>query len=195
MTRRSSSTHGPGEYDPTLDVRATLITAVLEALRAQRRRRRSGKRRKTRSQGLLSASSGQKAITLASRSAVTFTLPSPEKLLEIFGDKAQVADPTLQGFRKEFAELMGEFEDVKRVVVLVDDLDRCLPESVVMTLEAIKLFLSVQKMAFVIAADEALVKAAIAPAPPPMRWRTRSEVCVSPRAADRRTHSCPRRAA
>ena len=31
-----------------------------------------------------------------------------------------------------------------------------------MTLEAIKLFLSVQKMAFVIAADEALVKAAIA---------------------------------
>ena len=36
--------------------------------------------------------------------------------------------------------------------VLVDDLDRCSPDSVVAILEAIKVFLSVPKMAFVLAA-------------------------------------------
>ncbi len=43
---------------------------------------------------------------------------------------------------------------MQRVVVLVDDLDRCLPETVVETLETMRLFLSVPKMSFVIAADE-----------------------------------------
>ena len=45
---------------------------------------------------------------------------------------------------------------------LVDDLDRCLPDTVVAALEAIKLFLSVRKMGFVIAADRRLVTLAIA---------------------------------
>ena len=72
-------------------------------------------------------------------------------------------DPTLQGFRKQFAQIM-ESKDLKaleRVVVLVDDLDRSLPDTVVEILEAIKLFLSVKKMAFVIAADEENVANAI----------------------------------
>ena len=40
------------------------------------------------------------------------------------------------------------------MVVLVDDLDRCLPDTVVDTLETLRLFLSVPKMSFIIAADE-----------------------------------------
>ena len=72
-------------------------------------------------------------------------------------------DPTLQGFRRQFAELMeaDELRSVRRVVVLVDDLDRSLPDTVVESLETIKLFLSVKKMAFVIAADEDNVASAI----------------------------------
>jgi len=58
--------------------------------------------------------------------------------------------------------LMLELPEVERVVVLVDDLDRCLPETVVATLEAVKLFLSVPKMAFVLAADRRTVSLAIA---------------------------------
>lgn len=46
-------------------------------------------------------------------------------------------------------------------MVLVDDLDRSLPDTVVETPEAIKLFLSVKKMAFVFAADEENVASAI----------------------------------
>jgi GTPase SAR1 family protein len=152
----------PWEYDPTLDTRATLINEVLEVLRKHAKDDDTlWDKTKDKFAALAKRIKWTKALTLASKSAVTLTLPSPEKLIEIFGDAEKVADPTLQGFRKEFQELMKDFQDVKRVIVLVDDLDRCLPESVVMILEAIKLFLSVQKMAFVIAADEAAVKAAI----------------------------------
>ena len=153
----------PWEYDPTLDARATLITEVLETLReAVKEDETAWGKTKNRFAELAKRIKWSKAITLAGRSAVTFTLPDPEKLIDLFGAGEEVVDPTLQGFRHEFAELMGELEGMERVIVLVDDLDRCLPETVVMTLEAIKLFLSVEKMAFVIAADEAPVKLAIA---------------------------------
>ena len=54
-----------------------------------------------------------------------------------------------------------ELGHIKRVVVLVDDLDRCLPPTVIETLEGIRLFLAVPKMSFVIAADEDRVADAI----------------------------------
>jgi predicted KAP-like P-loop ATPase len=46
-------------------------------------------------------------------------------------------------------------------VVLVDDLDRCLPPTTISTLEAIRLFLFLQNTAFVIAADDAMIKHAV----------------------------------
>jgi hypothetical protein len=51
--------------------------------------------------------------------------------------------------------------DLDALVVFVDDLDRCLPESVVDTLEAMRLFLAVPKTVFVIGADERIVRHAI----------------------------------
>ena len=103
-----------------------------------------------------------KAITLAAQTAITVSPPSIEQLAAIFNKESGAEQPTLQGFRDEYATLMDEFEGISRVVVLVDDLDRCLPETVVGTLEAIKLFLSVPRMGFVIAADERSVTQAIA---------------------------------
>jgi hypothetical protein len=65
-------------------------------------------------------------------------------------------------FRDEFERIMGELgDDVSSVVVFVDDLDRCLPETIIDTLEAIRLFLHVQKTAYVIAAHPRIVEAAI----------------------------------
>lgn len=66
------------------------------------------------------------------------------------------------GFRTAFADLLDGLPNIERVVVLVDDLDRCLPAAVTATLEAIKLFLAVPKMVFVIAADQDMVRDAIA---------------------------------
>ena len=63
-------------------------------------------------------------------------------------------------FRREFGELINKIE-VKNLVVLIDDLDRCNPDRIIEILEAIKLFLSVEKTTYVIAVDERAVKYAI----------------------------------
>ena len=48
-----------------------------------------------------------------------------------------------------------------KYVLLVDDLDRCLPEKAVEMLESIKLFLNIRNFAFVIAVDEEVVERGI----------------------------------
>lgn len=48
-----------------------------------------------------------------------------------------------------------------RLIALIDDLDRCLPPTTISTLEAIRLFLFLDKTAFVIAADDAMIKHAV----------------------------------
>lgn len=66
----------------------------------------------------------------------------------------------IQAFRKELQELIQE-STIKRLVVLVDDLDRCLPPAVIDILEAIKLFLFIEGTVFVIAADEQMIEYAV----------------------------------
>ncbi len=63
-------------------------------------------------------------------------------------------------FRALFADLMAALDQCT-MVVLVDDLDRCLPDTVVDTLEAIRLFLSVPRTSYVIAAHRQMVEAAV----------------------------------
>lgn len=63
-------------------------------------------------------------------------------------------------FRKSFDKLL-EKANIKQLIVLVDDLDRCLPETAIETLEAIRLFVFTTKTAFVIAADEGMIEYAV----------------------------------
>ncbi|MES2960809.1 MAG: Qat anti-phage system ATPase QatA [Pseudomonadota bacterium] len=60
-------------------------------------------------------------------------------------------------FKKAFDALLKKAK-IDRLVVLIDDLDRCLPQTAVETLEAIRLFVSLPKTAFVIGADEAMIE-------------------------------------
>lgn len=63
-------------------------------------------------------------------------------------------------FRKEFNALL-EAAELDRLVVIIDDLDRCLPKTAIATLEAIRLFLMVERTAFVIGADEVMIEYAV----------------------------------
>jgi hypothetical protein len=67
---------------------------------------------------------------------------------------------TVREFHDDFAELIEETR-LRALVVFIDDLDRCLPDTVIGTLEAIRLFLSAPKTAFVIGADEDLIHHAV----------------------------------
>jgi len=66
----------------------------------------------------------------------------------------------LRTLRADFARLLNETK-LKALVVLIDDLDRCSPDRLIENLEAIKLFLAVPRTAFVIAADERIIRHAI----------------------------------
>jgi len=63
-------------------------------------------------------------------------------------------------FRKAFDELL-EKAGIDQLVVLIDDLDRCLPDTAIETLEAVRLFLFTSRTAFVVAADEAMIEYAV----------------------------------
>lgn len=154
----------PWEYDPLIDPKATLIAEVLAAIHlAATQNRQVSERVKRKFKALAKRIRVSKAVKLAASSAVT-GLPQVADFFELFKEDAEtVSDPTLHGFRAEFAELMRELHDtVHLVVVLVDDLDRCLPHTVIDVLEAIKLFLSVDRMAFIVAADHRAVAHAVA---------------------------------
>lgn len=63
-------------------------------------------------------------------------------------------------FQESFSELLKESE-IDKLVILIDDLDRCLPEVTIQTLEAIRLFMFSNSTAFVIAADESMIEYAV----------------------------------
>ena len=63
-------------------------------------------------------------------------------------------------FRSRFAEMLKN-SDIETLIILIDDLDRCLPQRIIDNLEAIKLFLCVDNTAFVIGADPRIVRYAI----------------------------------
>src|SRR6266436_2622482 len=63
-------------------------------------------------------------------------------------------------FRKAFDTFLKD-AGIKQLIVLVDDLDRCLPDTAIETLEAIRLFVFTSGTAFVIAADEAMIEYAV----------------------------------
>ena len=58
--------------------------------------------------------------------------------------------------------LTSLLKDLKiNLVVLVDDLDRCMPDTAISTLEAMRLLLFVPRTAFIIAADEGMIRSAV----------------------------------
>ncbi len=88
-----------------------------------------------------------------------------EKAEQFLNDAINAGDEdkkyeAVREFRKDFEDLINKSEQ-GRIVVLIDDLDRCLPRHIIENLEAIKLFLNVPKTAFVIAADSYIVSNAI----------------------------------
>lgn len=157
----------PWRYDPAVGAKQSLIGEVLACLEQALTDDAADDSALTKVRSLIGRVDWAKALQMAARTSLTLQLPSVDDLPGLVRSRNEEdtddAPRTLESFRREFSELMEgpSFEHVKRLVVLVDDLDRCLPETVVETLETIRLFLAVPKMAFVIAADEARVADAI----------------------------------
>lgn len=97
-------------------------------------------------------------------------MPSEEELDKITGkdEYKKLVDEVSEGntskvietFRKIFEGLI-EDAGYKAVVVYIDDLDRCDPKRIIECLEAVKLFVNVERTAFIIGADERIIEYAI----------------------------------
>ncbi len=157
----------PWRYDPATGVKESLIAEVLSALKCEIDGiDADGSNAKELFKRLVRRVDWAKAISLAARTSLLMQIPSINDISGLVKDPEAAQGEEARGleaFRSEFKELMGSpgLGHIKRVVVLVDDLDRCLPPTVIETLEGIRLFLAVPKMSFVIAADEERVAEAI----------------------------------
>ena len=164
------------------DAKAALLGTIIEEIHRNRTLTEKAKKLVNR---LLRRIDWFSVMGLVGRGAVSFTLGVPElesiaasttiqvaasgipKILKADKEKNGDEPPSpsairneIRQFREDFAELLGETK-ISTLVVFIDDLDRCLPETTVSTLEALRLFLSVPNSAFVIAADERLVELAV----------------------------------
>nr|WP_154985631.1 P-loop NTPase fold protein [Paenibacillus xylanexedens] len=66
----------------------------------------------------------------------------------------------LKEFQKNFSDLLDETK-IKRLVIFIDELDRCSPDTILETLEAIRLFLFAGNSIFIIGADERHISYAV----------------------------------
>lgn len=82
--------------------------------------------------------------------------PELENLLKENEEIVEPVTKQIEEIREEFEEILGQLKVT--LVVLVDDLDRCLPETAISTLEAMRLLLFVKRTAFIIAADEQMIR-------------------------------------
>lgn len=90
---------------------------------------------------------------------------TPESIEKAVTDVEELIKPSagprvpehIEAFKKEFGKLL-KVAQINKLIVLIDDLDRCLPATVIESMEAMRLFLFTEGTAFVIAADEAMVQ-------------------------------------
>jgi predicted KAP-like P-loop ATPase len=95
-----------------------------------------------------------------------------DAVASVVKEEGDPEDPLdLAGFRRDFQKML-EKTGIEQLVVLVDDLDRCLPKTAIGTLEAIRLFMANQRTVFVLACDRSMIEYAVRdhfPARPGMR--------------------------
>jgi len=95
---------------------------------------------------------------LASKESLSTAIEEVKAVLKP-GETKNVPEE-VEAFRKAFDKLLKD-AGITQLIVLIDDLDRCLPDTAIETLEAIRLFVFTARTAFVVAADEAMIEYAV----------------------------------
>ena len=107
-----------------------------------------------------------KRLTVSMATAMTFKLPGLE-----FDTQNAIRQWQTEEVRSDYFGWLNELQRAlndarhddpsRRIVILIDDLDRCLPSKVVEVLESIKVMLDVTGFIFILALDESVVEQAI----------------------------------
>src|SRR2546423_10010117 len=93
---------------------------------------------------------------LATKENIAAAIDGVKSVIKSEGAESKNVPQEIAEFRKAFDKLLKD-AGIKQLVVLVDDLDRCLPDTAIETLEAIRLFVFTSWTAFVVAAGRAVL--------------------------------------
>jgi len=96
------------------------------------------------------------------RLARTAATPEANASLSAAHDRLSRRESLYFDTRSVLSALTEKSTPALRLVVLIDDLDRCLPEKAIQVLESVKLFLNVPGFSFVLAVDDEVVERGIA---------------------------------
>lgn len=143
-------------YEGKEEIQSALIHAILRELTKGRTLLEDVKATFER---LKNGASVLKLAKTIAKSAITLT-PDFEGLLDSFKDEAGKVAETMEQFEEDFEKLLASV-DVERIIVFIDDLDRCSSEKIVEAFETIKLFLNTPETTFVIGADAPKIEQAI----------------------------------
>jgi hypothetical protein len=108
--------------------------------------------------GIEAAAAGQAVVKAGADVAVEALKEKPESGKT--GSRSPESVDDLEIFRAELEAILKVLP-IEAVVVFVDDLDRCLPPTIIATFEALRLFLHTPKTAHVVAVSREIVEAAI----------------------------------
>lgn len=156
------------KYDRVEDVRSALIFKILSELEEKTKGGAKNKIQKA------AQNATRLMLAIASRTTVSIgipganlSLPSPEDILKDWTEY-NTFRTAIDTFAKQFADAVGAFlnqhapgQPEAKLVVFIDDLDRCLPDNVVMVLEALKLFMDESRSVFVLGADRLAVESSV----------------------------------
>lgn len=143
-------------YEGREEIQSALIHAILRELTKGRTLLEDVKATFER---LKKGASVLKLAKTITKSALTLS-PDFEGLLDSFKDESEKIAETMEQFEQDFENLLKSVA-VSRIVVFIDDLDRCSSEKVVEAFETIKLFLNTPETTFVIGADAPKIEQAI----------------------------------
>ena len=145
------------KYDRTEDVRSALIFKILGDIESQSRDTVKKKAADVMTKGAELALAFASRVTVA---GVNIKLPTVGELTK----SSKSGLTAIDTFSQEFASAVDDYLKASRkdrLMVFVDDLDRCLPGNVILVLEALKLFLESARCVFVIGLDRRVVEAAV----------------------------------
>jgi hypothetical protein len=141
-------------YEGSDETRSALINAILASLTEGQT---LAEEVKLKLKELKRDASVLKLAKFITKTAVSLASPIPgvpdfDGFIDAFQKQSEDVARSLERFDKSFRETLSVL-NVQRLVVFIDDLDRCSNTKVVETLETIKLFLNTPECTFVLGAD------------------------------------------
>lgn len=143
-------------YEGKEEIQSALIHSILDRLKADLTLTEDIKNTFDR---LKNGASVLKLAKVITKSAITLT-PDLGGFLDSFREESEKVVQTMESFERDFGKVLEQVH-VSRIVVFIDDLDRCGSDKVIEAFETIKLFLNTPETTFVIGADSDKIEQAI----------------------------------